>query len=79
MKIFPDILGIELQNAAALLKAEGLDFIVVETKPPKRELAEGELRVIRMQIQDIGNPNKSEYTEKLTSASKRAVLTVCRI
>ena len=23
-----------------------------------------------MQIQDIGNPNKSEYTEKLTSASK---------
>lgn len=79
MKNFPDILGIELQNAAALLEAEGLDFIVVETKPQKRELAGGELRVIRMQIQDVGNSSKSESDEKIIYTSKRAVLTVCRI
>jgi len=69
LKKFPDILGTELQNAVALLEAEGLDFIVLETKPPKRELAEGELRVIKTQIQDNGTDDEP----------KRAVITVCRI
>lgn len=81
MKNFPDILGIELQNAVALLEAEGLDFIVLETKSPKRESIEGELRVIRTQIQDIGigNSDNSELPKKLIPASKRVVITVCRI
>ncbi|MDD4563972.1 MAG: hypothetical protein PHE79_00585 [Eubacteriales bacterium] len=79
MKSFPDILGTELQNAAALLEAEGLDFIVAETKPPKRELTEGTLRVIRVQLQNT-ETDKSELREKLDMpTSNRAVLTVCRI
>jgi hypothetical protein len=45
---FPDILGMELHDAAALLDAEGLAFIIVETKPAKKELADGVLRVIRV-------------------------------
>jgi hypothetical protein len=45
---FPDVLGMELHNASALLDAEGLAFIIVETKPVKKELTEGVLRVIRV-------------------------------
>jgi hypothetical protein len=45
---FPDVLGMELHDAAALLDAEGLAFIIVETKPAKKELADGVLRVIRV-------------------------------
>lgn len=47
----PDILGMELHDAAALLEAEGLAFIISETKPAKRELTDGVLRVIRVQPQ----------------------------
>ncbi|MDD2189552.1 MAG: hypothetical protein PHV71_03085 [Eubacteriales bacterium] len=52
MSEFPDVLGIELKNAEALLEAEGLDFIIIETRPPRRELTEGTLRVIRTQKQN---------------------------
>ena len=52
MNDFPDILGMELHDATALLEAEGLDFIVAETKPARKELTEGLLRVIKVQIQD---------------------------
>jgi len=45
---FPDVLGMELHDAAALLDAEGLAFIIVETKPTKKELTDGVLRVIRV-------------------------------
>ncbi len=48
MNDFPDILGMELRDASALLEAEGLGFIVSETKPAKRELTEGTLRVIKV-------------------------------
>jgi len=49
---FPDVLGMELHDAAALLDAEGLAFIIVETKPAKKELTDGALRVIRVQPQN---------------------------
>jgi len=42
----------ELHDAKALLEAEGLDFIMIETKPEKRGIAEGVLRIIRVQPQD---------------------------
>jgi beta-lactam-binding protein with PASTA domain len=51
---FPDVLGMELHDATALLEAEGLAFIVVETKPAKKELTEGALRVIKAQPQEKG-------------------------
>lgn len=55
MTDFPDVLGMELHDAAALLDAEGLAFIIVETKPAKKELTDGTLRVIRVRplSQDI--------------------------
>lgn len=63
MTEFPDVLGMELHDAKALLEAEGLAFRVIETKPSKRELTEGVLRVIKaVQPQD-----------------QNFVLTVCRI
>ena len=49
MKNFPDVLGMELGAATALLEAEGLTFIIVETKPPRNEVIEGVLRVIKVQ------------------------------
>lgn len=49
MNDLPDILGMELHDATALLEAEGLAFIIVETKPAKKELTEGTLRVIKVQ------------------------------
>lgn len=51
MSDFPDILGLELHDATALLEAEGLPFIIAETKPAKKELTEGVLRVIKVQPQ----------------------------
>ena len=63
MNEFPDVLGMELHDAKALLEAEGLGFRIIETKPAKRELTEGVLRVIKaVQPQD-----------------QDLVLTVCRI
>lgn len=49
MTDFPDVLGMELRDATALLDAEGLPFIIIETKPAKKELTDGALRVIRVQ------------------------------
>ena len=46
MSDFPDVLGMELHDATALLEAEGLPFIIVETKPVKKEPAEGVFRQI---------------------------------
>ena len=63
MSEFPDVLGMELHDATALLEAEGLAFRIIETKPAKRELTEGVLRVIKA-VQPFGQ----EFT-----------LTVCRI
>jgi len=60
---FPDVLGMELHDAKALLEAEGLAFHIVETKPAKRELTEGVLRVIK-----AVRPQDQNF-----------VLTVCRI
>lgn len=54
MNDLPDILGMELHDATALLEAEGLAFIIVETKPTKREPADGVLRVIKAQSQERG-------------------------
>ena len=51
MSYLPDVLGMELHDAKALLEAEGLAFIVAETKPPRKELASGTLRVIKSTIQ----------------------------
>lgn len=48
MKNYPDILGMELDTALALLKAEGLAFHITETKPIKKQNEEGTLRVIRV-------------------------------
>lgn len=52
MNDFPDVIGMELHDAKALLEAEGLAFIIEETKPPRKELTEGVLRVIRMKKRD---------------------------
>lgn len=54
MNDLPDILGMELHDATALLEAEGLAFIIVETKPAKKELTEGVLRVIKVQPEERG-------------------------
>ena len=71
MNEFPDVLGMELHDAAALLEAEGLAFVIIETKPVKRELTDGVLRVIKIQPPRT-KPEKSEQNQSL-------VLTVCRI
>jgi len=49
---FPDVLGMELHDARALLEAEGLAFIITETKPSKKEVTEGVLRVIKVQSKE---------------------------
>ena len=76
MNEFPDILGMELHDAAALLEAEGLAFIITETKPAKKELSEGVLRVIKIQYQDtqLNQAMSNQEESKVT-----IVLTVCRI
>ena len=71
MNGLPDVLGMELHDATALLEAEGLDFIIVETKPTKKEVTEGVLRVIKVHPQNT----KSDEIELKQSL----VLTVCRI
>lgn len=63
MSRFPDILGMELHDAEALLEAEGLTFVLTETKATSGGAAEGTLRVVRVQ----------------TRASGPMILTVCRI
>ena len=71
MTDFPDVLGMELHAAKALLEAEGLTSIVKETKPVKKELPEGIQRVIRVQSRQENEKNNSiEYC---------VVLTVCKI
>lgn len=70
MNDFPDILGMELHVATALLEAEGLAYIIAETKPTKKELPEGVLRVVRVTSQT--SLASSEHDQSF-------VLTVCRI
>jgi len=53
----------ELHDAEALLEAEGLTFVLAETKAVGGETADGTLRVVRVQ----------------TRASEPMMLTVCRI
>lgn len=71
MNDFPDVLGMELHDALALLEAEGLAYIIAETKPAKKELAEGVLRVIRVKLlsSDSAHSQPNQSFE----------LTVCRI
>ncbi len=71
MNEFPDVLGMELHDAAALLEAEGLDFIIEETKPSKKELEDGTLRVIRIL------PADKDFDR--AGIRPDVVLTVCRI
>ncbi|MDF3000240.1 MAG: hypothetical protein K0Q48_359 [Bacillota bacterium] len=71
MNEFPDVLGMELHDAAALLESEGLAFIIAETKPAKKELDSGELRVIRIKLPDRG--------ASLLKEQQNIILTVCRI
>jgi beta-lactam-binding protein with PASTA domain len=49
LRDFPDVLGMELNAASALLEAEGLAFRIIETKSTKKEPLNGILRVIRVQ------------------------------
>ena len=86
MSDFPDVLGMELHDATALLESEGLDFIIIETKPTKKELTEGVLRVIKVQPKngestemraDDAQPNQT--TSDITESKQSVVLTVCRI
>lgn len=81
MSDFPDVLGMELHDATALLEAEGLEFIIVETKPPKKRRAEQEdcdppeagqsaLRVVKVQ------PRSSERS--LSEEKQGILLTVCK-
>lgn len=63
MSCFPDILGMELHDAEALLEAEGLTFVLVETKAVRGEAPDGTLRVVRVQ----------------TPVPGPMVLTVCRV
>jgi hypothetical protein len=55
---YPDVLGMELNTALALLKAEGLDFLITETKPTKKQDYSGTMRVIRV----IESPDGLELT-----------------
>ncbi len=75
MNDFPDVLGMELHDATALLEAEGLAYIITETKPTKRKNCvpadDGQLRIIRVKppASDVTHPEQNQ----------RFVLTVCRI
>ena len=70
MTNFPDILGMELHAAKALLEAEGLTFIVKETKPAKKEQTEGNFRIIKVQL--TGKQADG-------SAVGDAIITVCKV
>lgn len=71
MTDFPDVLGMEIHAATALLEAEGLPFIITETKPTKKEVAEGELRVIRVLFK--------KKPDEDTDEKNTIMLTVCKI
>jgi hypothetical protein len=76
---FPDVLGMELHDVKALLEAEGLAFNMIETKPAKKELTDGVLRVIRVQPR-VFRPNPEIDPESGgLEGEKGIVLTVCRI
>ncbi len=67
MSDFPDLLGMELESGKALLEAEGLDFIVLETKPTKKQLESGTFRIIKM-------------SSETSAEDKRTIeLTVCLV
>lgn len=68
MRSFPDVLGMKLSVAAALLEAEGFPFLVEEVRGTKGEVVEGTLRVIRVLPAD----EKAE-------AAATLILTVCKV
>ena len=80
MRVIPDVLGMVLNDAKALLVAEGLDFIVLETKPTKNQSVEGILRVIRVQPEDPGMIGCGcTMPQPIIPGSSGWVLTVCKI
>lgn len=76
MRDVPDILGMELNAATALLESEGLAFIVQETKPPRGENGNGRLRVIRAKTIIR---NQEFWGDSVFSRPIELILTVCRI
>ncbi|MDR2355118.1 MAG: hypothetical protein LBE16_02875 [Clostridiales Family XIII bacterium] len=60
----PDVLLLDADEAARLLKDAGFDFRIVETRAPRRDSRDGRLRVIRVRAGE---------------ASDRLELTVCAI
>ncbi len=75
MNCIPDILGMELETAQALLHKEGLVFSVLETKPhrPPREVYKtSKQRVIK--VEDL-RQNKAEGKVE----SSDILITVCKI
>ena len=84
MSDFPDILGMELHDAAALLEAEGLTFVIEETKAVKGEVADGALRVVRVlsqssKISPANGSGSAVPVPEPTGPGNPIVLTVCRI
>lgn len=78
MKHIPDILGMMLEDAEALLKTEGLIFNIIETKPPRppRDTYEfSGLRVIKVEE----NRHNSDDVENVVDESKSILVTVCRV
>lgn len=77
LKDIPDILGMKLVDAEALLEKEGLIFSVIETKPPRPPrviYASSTLRVIK--VNEIRHDN---INSKCSKESKEVLVTVCNI
>ena len=61
------VLGLTLEAALALLREEGIEPTVVETRAPRTERASGTLRVIRVRENELtvsafmdGQPGRAE-------------------
>ncbi len=74
---FPDVLGMELDEATALLESEGLTFVVTETEPNRNPLQSGTLRVIKVQLSKLDDEN--EIKQMKNQKKQSVVLTVCKI
>lgn len=77
MNDIPDILGMELHDAAALLEAEGLTFMITETKPVKKEV-DGVLRVIRVRS-EMTLTGTADHETRDQRTGPNILLTVCKI
>jgi hypothetical protein len=69
----------ELHDAAALLEAEGLTFVITETKAPKGEISDGTLRVIRVRPQITQTASEAGKGYAGGGPGECTELTVCRI